>query len=292
MGKGNILYGRMVGDKILEEVAKGVQEIKEKYGKSPLLMTLEVGDNPASRVYLSSQRKTAEEVGINYETIQLSAATSQERLLNMIRDINKDPYINGLILHLPLPKHINTKIVQWSIEQKKDVEGVTPMNLGQLFLGMPGLIPCTAQSIVALIKSTGVDLKGREVTIIGNSDIVGKPVALLLMQEEATVTVCQLTTYERGFLKEHVQRAEILIVAAGHPGLVKGEWIKDGAIVIDAGITAVEDKILGDVQFEEAVKKADYITPVPGGVGILTVAYLMKNTLEALKWQLRDNEED
>ncbi|SHG64931.1 methenyltetrahydrofolate cyclohydrolase [Thermosyntropha lipolytica DSM 11003] len=286
------MYGRMVGDKILEEVAKGVQEIKEKYGKSPLLMTLEVGDNPASRVYLSSQRKTAEEVGINYETIQLSAATSQERLLNMIRDINKDPYINGLILHLPLPKHINTKIVQWSIEQKKDVEGVTPMNLGQLFLGMPGLIPCTAQSIVALIKSTGVDLKGREVTIIGNSDIVGKPVALLLMQEEATVTVCQLTTYERGFLKEHVQRAEILIVAAGHPGLVKGEWIKDGAIVIDAGITAVEDKILGDVQFEEAVKKADYITPVPGGVGILTVAYLMKNTLEALKWQLRDNEED
>lgn len=288
MGRGNILYGRLVRDKLLEEVAKEVKQIKEEYGKSPLLMTLEVGDHPASRVYLSSQKKTAEEVGISYETIQLSSGTSQERLLNMIRDINRDPYVNGLILHLPLPKHINTKIAQWSIEQKKDVEGVTPLNLGQLFLGMPGLIPCTAQSIVALIKATRVDLKGKEVTIIGNSDIVGKPTAHLLMQEEATVTVCQLATYERGLLEKHIREAEILVVAAGHPGLVKGEWVREGAIVIDAGITAVEDKILGDVQFEEAAKRADYITPVPGGVGILTAAYLMKNTLEALKWQLAE----
>lgn len=288
MGKGNILYGRLVRDKLLEEVAREVKDIKEKHGKSPLLMTLEVGDHPASRVYLASQKKTAEEVGISYETIQLSAGTSQERLLKMIRDINKDPYVNGIILHLPLPRHINTKLVQWSIDQKKDVEGVTPLNLGQLFLGMPGLIPCTAQAIAALIKATGVDLKGKEVTVIGNSDIVGKPAALLLMQEEATVTVCQLATYERGLLEKHVREAEILVVAAGHPGLVKGEWVKEGAIIIDAGITAVEDKILGDVQFDQAVKKADYITPVPGGVGILTAAYLMKNTVEALKWQLTD----
>lgn len=286
MGKGNVLYGKLARDKLLGEIREEVKKIRESEGKSPLLMTLEVGDHPASKVYLSSQRKTAEEVGINYESIQLSAETSQARLLNIINDINKDPYINGLIMHMPMPRHINPKIAQWSISQKKDVEGVTPSNLGQLFLGMPALVPCTAQSIVALIKSTGIDLKGKEVTVIGHSDIVGKPVAHLLIQEEATVTVCQLSTFRRGFLEKHVRNAEILIVAAGHPGLVKGEWIKEGAIVIDAGITAVEDKILGDVEFDEARTKADYITPVPGGVGLLTTAYLMKNTLEALKWQL------
>lgn len=286
MGKGNVLYGKLARDKLLEEIRQEVKQIRESEGKSPLLMTLEVSDHPASKVYLSSQRKTAEEVGINYESIQLSPETNQARLLNIIKDVNKDPYINGLIIHMPLPGHINSKIAQWSISQKKDVEGVTPSNLGQLFLGMPALVPCTAQSIVALIKSTGIDLKGKEVTVIGHSDIVGKPVAHLLMQEEATVTVCQVATFRRGFLEKHVRNAEVLIVAAGHPGLVKGEWIKEGAIVIDAGITAVEDKILGDVEFEEARKKADYITPVPGGVGLLTTAYLMKNTLEALKWQL------
>ncbi|MBO8159195.1 bifunctional 5,10-methylenetetrahydrofolate dehydrogenase/5,10-methenyltetrahydrofolate cyclohydrolase [Thermosyntropha sp.] len=285
MERGNVLYGKIVREKLINEIREEVKNLR-KQGKSPLLMTLEVGDNPASKVYLSSQRRTAEEVGINYESIQLSSETTQERLLNVIRDINQDPYINGLILHMPLPGHINAKIAQWSIDKKKDVEGVTPSNLGQLFLGMPGLIPCTAQSIVALIKSTGVDLKGKEITVIGHSDIVGKPVAMLLMQQEATVTVCQYETFKRGMLEKHVRNAEILVVAAGYPGLVKGEWIKEGAIVIDAGITAVEDKIVGDVDFKEARKRAAYITPVPGGVGILTTAYLMKNTVEALKWQL------
>nr|WP_278279215.1 hypothetical protein [Syntrophomonas palmitatica] len=168
------------------------------------------------------------------------------------------------------------------------MEGVTPQNLGRLFLGVPGLMPCTAQAIVALIKSTGVDLNGREVTVVGHSDIVGKPCAIMLLKEEATVSICHYATDKRGLLEEHVKRAEILIVAAGKPGLIKGEWVREGAIVIDAGINSLGDRIVGDVDFDSAKQRASFITPVPGGVGAVTVAYLMKNTVEALRWQISE----
>lgn len=288
MVKASILYGKPLVDKVLNEVAEGVKALNEK-NISPLLMTVEVGDDPASKVYHQSQRRTAELVGINYESVQLSGATSQQRLMNILRGLNRDPYIHGMILHVPLPAHIDARVVQWGMESKKDVEGVTPHNLGRLFLGVPGLIPCTAQAIVAMIKSTGVDLRGKEVTVVGQSDIVGKPTAIMLLKEEATVTVCHYATTERGHLEKHIRGAEILVVAAGQPELIKGDWIREGAIVIDAGINAIEDKIVGDVEFDGALEKASFITPVPGGVGALTVAYLMKNTIDAVRWQIEED---
>ncbi|MGS0763945.1 bifunctional 5,10-methylenetetrahydrofolate dehydrogenase/5,10-methenyltetrahydrofolate cyclohydrolase [Syntrophomonas curvata] len=282
-----LLYGRKLADAMLDEVAGEVKELKEA-GVEPFLMTLEADDDTASKVYRDSQRRIAKRVGINYETIELSPATSQQRLLNYVDRINRDPFINGLIVNLPLPEHINTTAVQWSIARKKDVEGVTPCNLGGLFLGAEGLRPCTAQAILALIKSTGIDLRGKEVVMVGHSEIVGKPTALLLLHEDATVSVCHYATSQRGLLEEHVRNAEVLVVAVGKPGLIKGEWIKEGALVIDAGISTVDDRIVGDVEFESALKRASYITPVPGGVGAVTVAYLMKNTIEALRWQMNE----
>ena len=283
-----IIFGKDLADAIIDEVAREVEELRST-GSQPSLMTLEAGSDPASKVYQESQRRAARRVGINYETIELSEATSQQRLLKYVDRINRDPYINGLIVNLPLPQSVNTAQVQWAIDRKKDVEGVTPCNLGGLFLGTEGLRPCTAQAILALIKSTGIELKGKEVVVVGHSEIVGKPAALLLLHEDATVSVCHYATSQRGMLEEHVRNAEVLVVAVGKPGLIKGEWIKEGALVIDAGINNVDDKIVGDVEFESALERAAYITPVPGGVGAVTVAYLMKNTLEALRWQMKAN---
>lgn len=283
-----IIFGKDLADAIIDEVAREVEELRAT-GSQPSLMTLEAGSDPASKVYQESQRRAARRVGINYETIELSEATSQQRLLKYVDRINRDPYINGLIVNLPLPESVNTTQIQWAIDRKKDVEGVTPCNLGGLFLGAEGLRPCTAQAILALIKSTGIELRGKEVVVVGHSEIVGKPTALLLLHEDATVSVCHFATSQRGMLEEHVRNAEVLVVAVGKPGLIKGEWIKEGALVIDAGINNVDDKIVGDVEFESALERAAYITPVPGGVGAVTVAYLMKNTLEALRWQIKAN---
>ncbi|NLX02261.1 MAG: bifunctional 5,10-methylenetetrahydrofolate dehydrogenase/5,10-methenyltetrahydrofolate cyclohydrolase [Syntrophomonadaceae bacterium] len=287
-GDPRIIFGKDLADAIIDEVTDEVEKLRAA-GHQPLLMTLEAGGDPASKVYQESQRRVARRAGINYETIELSEATSQQRLLKYVDRINRDPYINGLIVNLPLPESINTTQVQWAIDRKKDVEGVTPCNLGGLFLGAEGLRPCTAQAILALIKSTGIELRGKEVVVVGHSEIVGKPTALLLLHEDATVSVCHYATSQRGMLEEHVRNAEILVVAVGKPGLIKGEWIKEGALVIDAGINNVDDKIVGDVEFESALERAAYITPVPGGVGAVTVAYLMKNTLEALCWQMKAN---
>ncbi len=291
MKKSNILYGKTIADRVMSQVAKEVKDLKTK-GIVPLLMTVEVGEDAASRVYLTSQRRSAESAGISFESMELSAGTSQQRLSGFIKNIDDDAYINGVILQMPLPAHLDSKLAQWRIPTRKDVEGVTPYNLGRMFLGVPGLLPCTAQAIVAMIKSTGVDLKGKEVTIVGHSDIVGKPTGILLLHDQATVTFCHAATAERGTLEEHVKRAEILVVAVGKPNVIKGEWIKEGAIVIDAGINTVEDKIVGDVEFEEARERASFITPVPGGVGAVTVAYLMKNTVEAVRWQSRKELEE
>lgn len=287
-GDPRIIFGKDLADAIIDEVAREIEKLGAT-GSQPSLMTLEAGSDPASKVYQESQRRAARKVGINYETIELSEATSQQRLLKYVDRINRDPYINGLIVNLPLPEHVNTTQIQWAIDRKKDVEGVTPCNLGGLFLGAEGLRPCTAQAILALIKSTGIELRGKEVVVVGHSEIVGKPTALLLLHEDATVSVCHYATSQRGMLEEHVRNAEVLVVAVGKPGLIKGEWIKEGALVIDAGINNVGDKIVGDVEFESALERAAYITPVPGGVGAVTVAYLMKNTLEALCWQMKAN---
>ncbi len=280
-----ILKGKPLADQILMEASHQLEKLKEK-DVFPCLTTIEVGSDPASRYYLDNQRRTAERVGIKYESRQLEENISREKMLEVIEEVNQDPGIHGLIINLPLPGHLHASEMQWNIDSAKDVEGVTPQNLGRMVLGAGGLKPCTALAIVELIKSTGVDIKGKEVTVIGRSSIVGKPVSLLLLAENATITICHSFTSKAGLLEAHVRKADILVAAVGVPEFVKGEWIKDNAIVIDAGINSVDGKMLGDVEFEAAAAKASFITPVPGGVGPVTTALLMKNTVDAVYMQL------
>jgi methylenetetrahydrofolate dehydrogenase (NADP+)/methenyltetrahydrofolate cyclohydrolase len=281
-----LLLGKPLAEKIKGEVSQEVVSLKAT-GVSPSLVAIQVGQNDASRVYTNAQRKVAEAVGIKYELQELPADLTQDQLLKHIVGLNNDPKVTGIILQMPLPAQIDAKVCQWSIAYEKDVEGMTPHNMGLVTYGKPRLVPCTAKGAFELVKSTGVDVYGKEIVVIGHSDIVGKPAALLFLNEFGTVTVGHIATGQRGLTESHVRRAEILIVAVGVPHLVKGDWVKEGAIVIDVGINATKDgKIVGDVETEIAAEKAAYITPVPGGAGTATTAILMQNTVEAAKWQL------
>ena len=281
-----LIDGKAVAKRVKEELKKEIVELKEKHKSSPFLLAVQVGENPASASYLKSQKKGCEEVGIDYQVQQLPQEISEKELVEFIRGKNQDDKITGIILQMPLPQQINAEKVQEAIDPSKDVEGVNPQNMGLLFYGWPGLVPCTALAVMELIKSTGTSIKGKQVTLVGHSSLVGKPLTLLLLSspfDSATTTVCHIATRD---LAANTRRAEILIVAVGKPGLIKGDMIKEGAIVIDVGINRVEGKIVGDVVFEEAKEKASLITPVPGGVGPVTAAMLLKNTVEAWKIQL------
>ena len=277
-----IIDGKSIAGEMKEELRKEV-EILKKSGIPIKLAAVQVGENEASAVYTKAQKRNCEKLGIDYELKTLDGGLSQEEVIERIQELNGNRETTGIILQLPLPKGIDPVEVQSAIGIEKDVEGVNPANLGLITYGRPKLLPCTAAAVVKLIESTGTELYGKEVVMVGHSDIVGKPAALLLVNKFATVSICHIATGERDLLPEHVRRAEILIVAVGKANLIKGEWIKDGAIVIDVGINRVEGKILGDVEFEEAKKKAGWITPVPGGVGPVTTAWLLKNTVAAAK---------
>lgn len=302
-----IIDGKSLAAKFKEDIKKEIKELKERHKVVPLLTAIQVGENPASAVYVNSQRKSCEEVGIDYQLQELPEATSEEELLKFVEKLNRDDKVNGIILEMPLPPRINARRVQMAITPTKDVEGMSPSNMGMLVYGSPRLAPCTALAAMELLKSTGVDIKGKEVTVVGHSEIVGKPITLFLLSsvlESATPTVCHIATRD---LASHTRNAEILIVAVGKAGLIKGDMIKDGVIIIDVGINRVpildergkpvldsegkpKMKTVGDVVFEEAVEKASYITPVPGGVGPLTVVMLLRNTLTAYKWQMEKKE--
>ncbi len=299
---GKIIDGKSLAAKFKEDIKREVGELKEKHRLTPLLTAIQVGENPASRVYIKNQKKSCEEMGIDYQLHELPEVISEEELLQFVEKLNRDDKVTGIILQMPLPQQINGRRVQMAITPMKDVEGMNPSNMGMLVYGNPRLAPCTALAAMELLKSTGVDIKGKEVTIVGHSEIVGKPITLFLLSsilESATPTVCHIATRD---LASHTRNAEILIVAVGKAGLIKGDMIKQGAIVIDVGINRVpvldeagkpvvsnegkrKMKTVGDVVFEEAVEKASYITPVPGGVGPLTVVMLLRNTLTACKWQ-------
>jgi methylenetetrahydrofolate dehydrogenase (NADP+)/methenyltetrahydrofolate cyclohydrolase len=279
-----LLKGAPIAERIRERVTADVAALKGK-GITPSLVAIQVGENPASAVYVGQQQKAAEKLGISYRLEQLPADSTQKAVADFIAKLNADPGVNGIILQMPVPQGMNARELQASIIPAKDVEGVSPANMGWVVFGRPTLAPCTALGVVELINSTGVELYGKEVVVVGHSDIVGKPVALLLLDKFATTTVCHIGTGERGVLPEHVKRAEILVVAVGKAGLIKGEWVKEGAIVVDVGINRVGDKIVGDVEFEPAAQRAAYITPVPGGAGPLTVVMLMRNTVAATKLQ-------
>jgi len=302
-----IIDGKSLAANFKEDIEREVRELKERHKVIPLLTAIQVGENPASAVYVKSQRKSCEEVGIDYQLQELPEATSEEELLKFVEKLNRDDKVNGIILEMPLPPKINARRVQMAITPMKDVEGMSPSNMGMLVYGNPRLAPCTALAAMELLKSTGVDIKGKEVTVVGHSEIVGKPITLFLLSsvlESATPTVCHIATRD---LASHTRNAEILIVAVGKAGLIKGDMIKDGVIIIDVGINRVpildergkpvldsegkpKMKTVGDVVFEEAIEKASYITPVPGGVGPLTVVMLLRNTLTACKWQMEKKE--
>jgi len=274
-----LLEGKPLAEKIKDTIKQKILGS----GKKVYLASIQVGENPAADSYIKSQKKNAELLGINYQLHKLGNQTTEGELVEYIEKLNHDPAVNGIIVQMPLPLHMDYKKISGFISADKDVEGMHPANMGKIVFGKAGIIPCTVNAVMELLNATGLEFAGKEVVIVGHSEIVGKPLSLLLLEKLATVTVCHIGTSKAGKLEEHVRRAEVLIVAVGRAGLIKGEWIKEGAVVIDVGINRVGDKIVGDVEFDEAQKRASWITPVPGGVGPLTVTMLMRNLVEAAK---------
>ncbi len=277
----NLIDGKKISNEIKEEIKQEIEVIKKVDGKVPGLAVVLVGENPASKVYVGSKEKTCNALGMHSEKYVLPETTSEKELLELIETLNNKDEINGILVQLPLPKHIDEKKVIHAITPEKDVDGFHPENVGKLLIGDDTFKSCTPYGVVELLKRTGVELSGKDIVIVGRSNIVGKPLAALLINESATVTVCHSRTKE---LKEVIKRAEIVVVAVGRERFLKEDMVKEGAIVIDVGINRDSDgKLCGDVDFENVSKKTSYITPVPGGVGPMTIAMLMKNTLKAYK---------
>ena len=277
-----LLEGKPIAARIKQYLKKEIQGLQSK----PVLASVLVGENAGAAAYAKSQIKVADNLGIEYKLHKLSQEIKEQELIDFIQGLNNDKSVNGIILQMPLPVHIDYKKMSNFIVPQKDVEGMHPANIGKITFGKANILPCTPAAVMELLKETGINLNGKEVVIVGHSEIVGKPLALLLLEKFATVCVCHIGTAQAGKLTEHVKAAEILIVAVGKAGLIKGEWINPDAVVIDVGINRIEGKIVGDVEFDEAAKRASIITPVPGGVGPLTVTMLMRNVIEAAKAQL------
>ena len=274
-----ILDGKKIAGEIRQEIKKETEKIFAERQIKPGLAVIIVGDDPASAIYVRNKEKAAQEVGFNSVVKRYPANTSQEDLLAAVDEINNDESIHGMIVQLPLPKHLNEKEVIKRIDPKKDVDGLHPLSIGALTIGDKGLVSCTPKGCIHLIKETGIEISGKKAVVVGRSNMVGKPVALLLLQENATVTICHSRTKD---LKAELQDADIIVAAVGVANLVKGDMVKKGAVVIDVGINRSEEgKLCGDVDFEAASENAGFITPVPGGVGPMTIAMLLSNTLEA-----------
>ena len=286
-----IIDGKKISEEIREEIKKEVEELKAKYGIIPGLATILVGENPASVSYVKAKQKVAQNLGFYSVQENLPENISQEELIAIIKKYNNDEKIHGILVQLPLPKHIDEEEIINAILPDKDVDGFHPVNLGRLLRGNPSFIPCTPYGIMVMLEKIGCDVEGKEVVIVGRSNIVGKPLAVLLFQKRkpignATVTICHTKTKDLAF---HTKRADILIVAIGKPKFIKADMVKEGAVVIDVGVNRIgispsgKAILCGDVDFDEVKKKASAITPVPGGVGPMTITMLMKNTLESAK---------
>ncbi|RLA98827.1 MAG: bifunctional methylenetetrahydrofolate dehydrogenase/methenyltetrahydrofolate cyclohydrolase FolD [Deltaproteobacteria bacterium] len=285
-----IIKGTEVAKEIREELKREVEEMKSKHGVTPGLVTVLVGEDPASVSYVTAKQRTAHELGFYSVQDNQPADISEEALLGLIDKYNKDPKIHGILVQLPLPKHIDETKVLYAIDPKKDVDAFHPVNVGKLLIGEPDFLPCTPHGIWQLLIRSGVQIEGAEVVVVGRSNIVGKPIAAILMQKmpnaNATVTVCHTRTKDIAF---HTRRADILIVAAGRPKAITADMVKEGAVVIDVGVNRIgktpEGKAIlrGDVDFDAVKEKASMITPVPGGVGPMTITMLMYNTVRAAK---------
>lgn len=288
-----LIDGKQIAQAIREEIRSGVEELRQRHGVTPGLATVLVGDNPASVSYVTAKNKTCAELGMRSFQHTLPATITEEELLALIDRLNRDPAVHGILVQLPLPRGIRESHVIEAIDPRKDVDGFHPINVGRLMLGEPIFPPCTPAGIQELIVRSETPTEGAEVVVVGRSNIVGKPVAVMLLQKQrnanATVTVCHTQTRD---LAAHTRRADILIVAAGHPQSVSGEMIRPGATVIDVGVNRVgysdsgKPKLVGDVDFASAVEVAGKITPVPGGVGPMTITMLMRNTLRAARLHL------
>ncbi|EEJ0014873.1 bifunctional methylenetetrahydrofolate dehydrogenase/methenyltetrahydrofolate cyclohydrolase FolD [Listeria innocua] len=282
---GEIIDGKKLAKEIQEKVTSEVAELV-KQGKKPGLAVVLVGDNQASRTYVRNKQKRTEEAGMKSVLIELPETVTEEKLLKVVEELNEDNTIHGILVQLPLPKHISEEKVIDAISFDKDVDGFHPVNVGNLFIGKDSFVPCTPAGIIELIKSTGTQIEGKRAVVIGRSNIVGKPVAQLLLNENATVTIAHSRTKD---LSQVAKEADILVVATGLAKFVKKEYIKPGAIVIDVGMDRDENnKLCGDVDFDDVKEQAGFITPVPGGVGPMTITMLLANTLKAAKriWKM------
>ncbi len=277
---GMLINGKEVSASVKARIKDEVALLKEKNIEVGLAVVI-VGNNPASRVYVNAKKKACEETGMNSYEFALEENTTQDELVALVEKLNNDDKVNGILVQLPLPKHIDEKIIINTITPDKDVDAFHPVNVGNIMIGDYSFLPCTPAGVMELIKSTGVSISGKECVVVGRSNIVGKPMSMLLLHESGTVTICHSRTKD---LAECCRKADILVAAVGVPNLIKGDMVKEGAVVIDVGMNRLQNgKLCGDVDFEEVKDKAGFITPVPGGVGPMTIAMLMQNTLTSAK---------
>lgn len=275
----NIIDGKAIAKQVRNTVTKRVEQRIKQGLRAPGLAVVLVGQDPASQVYVGSKRKACDEVGFISKSFDLPGDTNEEQLLELVDSLNNDPEVDGILVQLPLPENLDAEKVLERIHPHKDVDGFHPYNIGRLAQRMPALRPCTPKGIITLLDSTGVRYKGMHAVVVGASNIVGRPMSLELLLAGCTTTVCHKFTKD---LEAHVRRADLLVVAVGKPEFIPGDWVKEGALVIDVGINRLESgKLVGDVQYDIAEQQASFITPVPGGVGPMTVASLIENTLEA-----------
>ena len=280
-----IISGTQLASQIKSNVAQQISQYVAQGKRAPGLAVILVGADPASQVYVGSKRKSCAEIGIVSKSYDLPETTTEQALLELIEELNQDAEVNGILVQLPLPKHIDSTKVIEKISPEKDVDGFHPYNVGRLCQRIPTLRACTPYGVMKLLETTGISFYGKHAVIVGASNIVGRPMALELLLAGCTVTVTHRFTED---LASHIRQADILVVAVGKPKFIKGEWIKEGAVVVDVGINRLEGKLVGDVEFDVAAQRASYITPVPGGVGPMTVAMLMQNTLSAYEKQQGD----
>lgn len=280
-----IISGTQLASQIKSNVAQQISQYVAQGKRAPGLAVILVGADPASQVYVGSKRKSCAEIGIVSKSYDLPETTTEKALLELIEELNQDAEVNGILVQLPLPKHIDSTKVIEQISPEKDVDGFHPYNVGRLCQRIPTLRACTPYGVMKLLETTGISFYGKHAVIVGASNIVGRPMALELLLAGCTVTVTHRFTED---LASHIRQADILVVAVGKAKFIKGEWIKEGAVVVDVGINRLEGKLVGDVEFDVAAQRASYITPVPGGVGPMTVAMLMQNTLSAYEKQQGD----
>ena len=279
----NLIDGKLISTQIKDELKEEVAQLKEK-GIEGCLAVIQVGSDPASSVYVRNKKRACEYIGIRSLSYELPEETTEAELLELIAKLNADKSVNGILCQLPLPKHIDEDKIIDAIAPEKDVDGFSPQSVGAMVIGKPGFLPCTPAGVIQLLKRSNIDIEGKNCVVVGRSNIVGKPMAMLMLRENATVTICHSRTKD---LKAVCSQADILIVAIGKPLYIDSSYVKDGAVVIDVGIHRDENnKLCGDVNFEDVAPKTSYITPVPGGVGPMTIAMLMSNCVESMRRSL------